>query len=511
MSWRERGIAYGLATFAGVLTFLGFAGFDLWPLAFVAFVPLFVAIDRVRPFGGFAVLRLAVYFGFVADWGGYYWLVEMMKSFSGFSVPLCIFFASILILYTGGSFGLFGWLWARARDRGYNITIAAVCALLACEFVYPLLFPFFYGASFHMLPVLLQIADLGGALLLTALAISVNAAIYELVEARLRKATLPWKAPAATFAFVAFTLIYGVVRIDQIDARTAAAPKQTIAMVQANMGIFAKREDADEGDRRHRAQSAAIERELHPDLIVWPESGFAHFLPRDVQNVSRSVFNGQVHTPVLFGGLSLEFDETGGSISYNTAYMTDGLGNVRGTYDKTYLLAFGEYIPFGDVFPSLYRISANSGHFTRGSHVRALPLGEYRVSTLICYEDIIPSFVRRAVTEVNPHVLINITNDAWFGNTHEPWIHFALAKFRAVEHHRFLLRATNSGVSGVMDASGRVVTHSGVFTQENLHAEVAMLQGSTVYETLGDWPGWLSLVGILWMAFRRKFATARST
>lgn len=508
MTWRERGIVYGLSLLGGTLAFLGFAGFDIWPLAFVAFVPFFAAIDRARPFGGFAVLRVTLLFGFTMSWGGYYWLVEMLKSFSGFSTPLCIFFASILLLYTAGGAGLFGWLWSRARDRGFNITLAAVCGIAATEFFYPQLFPYFYGASLHSVPVLLQVADLGGALLVSVLTVVVNAGIYELVEARLAKKPLPWRGPASALGFAAFSIVYGLVRMHQFDAVSAAAPKITVAMVQANMGIFAKREDAEEGDRRHRDQSEAIEREVHPDLIVWPESGYAHFLRRGVRNVSHSVLHDQVHTPVLFGGLAIDFDEVGNSKSYNTAYMTDANGNVTGTYDKTYLLAFGEYIPFGETFPSLYQISANSGHFIQGSHVRPLRLGPYRITTLICYEDIIPTFVRHAVNEANPHVLINITNDAWFGNTHEPWIHFALSKFRAVEHRRYLVRATNSGVSGVMDASGRVVRHSGVFVQQNLHAEIPMLQSHTVYETLGDWPAWLGAIGILWMAFRRKFTAA---
>ena len=508
MTWRERGITYGLAVVGGTMAFLGFAGFDIWPLAFVAFVPMLFAIDRARKFGGWSALLVSLTFGFTMDWGGHYWLVEMLKSFSGFSVPMCIFFASILILYTGGSLGFFGWLWSRARDRGFNPTLAAVAAFLASEFVYPLLFPFYYGASFHMLPVVLQVSDLGGPLLVSGLCIIVNSALFELIDARLTRKPLLWKGPSAALAYVVFVLVYGAVRIHQVDERVAHAPRINVGLVQANMGVFAKREDAQEGDRRHREQSAQLEREEHPDLLVWPESGFAHYLPRDVVNVSDSVFRNQVHTPTIFGGLSLDVPPSGDPIAYNTAFITDELGNVRGTYDKTYLLAFGEYLPLGETFPSLYRISRNSGHFTRGSHVRPMPFGPYRISTLICYEDIIPAFVRHAVNEANPHVFVNITNDAWFGNTSEPWIHFALSKFRAVEHHRFLVRSTNSGVSAVVDASGRVVRHSGVYVRENLTASVAMLQGKTVYEFVGDWPGWLSCLGMLWMAFRRKRSDA---
>lgn len=498
----RRVLPYALAVVGAVFAFLGFAGFDLWPFAFVAFIPLFAALDLVRARGTRSVLAVATLFGFVANWGGYYWLMHVLNVFSGFGPVLCAVFASVLILYTGGSFVLAFWLWTRARSRGWNLTLAAVAAMLACELLYPLLFPFYYGASFHMLPVLLQVADLGGPLLLTALAFVVNAALYELGHALVTRARpLPWKAPLAAAAYVVFVLVYGVYRMHVVDAAVAAAPKLEVGLVQANMGLTEKRENPMEGQVRHIDQSLELQSGEHPDLIVWPESAFMYFIPERVRNVKDYVL-GDVTTPVLFGGLSRRTVD-GVERHYNTAFITDERGTIRGTYDKTYLLAFGEYIPFGETFPFLYDISKKSGRFTAGDHVRPLPFRGYSIATLICYEDVLPGFVRSAM-QSNPHLIVNVTNDAWFGDTHEPWIHFALAKFRAVEHHRFLVRSTNSGVSGVIDPTGRVVAHTKTFVRESLNAEVAMLQGRTVYASLGDWPGWLSVALIGWMAFRRR-------
>jgi apolipoprotein N-acyltransferase len=181
-----------------------------------------------------------------------------------------------------------------------------------------------------------------------------------------------------------------------------------------------------------------------------------------------------------------------------------------GTYDKTYLLAFGEYLPVGDVFPQLYDISPASGRFSPGDDVTPLELttedGEtYRLSVLICYEDIVSSFVRRAVNEGDPHLLVNMTVDSWFGETQEPDVHLGLARFRAIEHRRYLVRATNSGVSAIIDATGAVTTRSGLFTAETLHGEVAMLSGTTSsFAIFGHWPAWLALGGIAWMATRPR-------
>ena len=191
---------------------------------------------------------------------------------------------------------------------------------------------------------------------------------------------------------------------------------------------------------------------------------------------------------------------------YNTVFLTDDHGMVQSTYDKTYLLMFGEYLPFGDAFPILYELSPNSGRFTSGTHVRPMTLGGWRISTPVCYEDVLARFTRKMVREAKPHLLINLTNDAWFGDTQEPGIHLVLSQYRAIEHRRYMVRATNSGISAVVDPLGRVVAQTGVLTRENLRYDVRMLDVDTVYTRFGDWPGWLGLAAIVWMLIRRRDA-----
>ncbi len=494
-----------LAALSGALYFLGFAGFDLWPLCLVALIPLFIVLDgqgAERALSGKRALAVGVVFGFVTHAGGYYWLVGMLENFSGFPLPACVFFAAVVYLYQGGQPALFFWLLARARARGWPLTPTAVAAFCAVELGYPLLFPSYYCNSLYDLPLLLQVVDLGGPILLTALAVAVNGALYEVGRALFGKRPLRRALPAATCLALGLTLLYGCWRIGQVGERMRAAEKVTVGIVQANLGMFQKRRDRLEGLHRHLEQSERLEREVAPDLLVWPESAVQQVIPEARRNLRRGVLDS-VTTPVLFGGLSVR-REQGKRRLYNTAFITDREGNILGTYDKTYLLAFGEFLPLGETFPILYEWSPQSGHFTPGSRLEPLPFRQWRLTTLVCYEDIIPGFVRRAVSEGRPHLLVNITNDAWFGDTNEPWIHLALARFRAVEHHRYLVRATNSGVSAIIDPVGRVVTHSGVFERASLHAEVAMLQGATVYQMVGDWPGWLGLAWTLFAVFRRR-------
>jgi apolipoprotein N-acyltransferase len=173
---------------------------------------------------------------------------------------------------------------------------------------------------------------------------------------------------------------------------------------------------------------------------------------------------------------------------------------------------FGEYLPFGDELPILYKWSPNSGHFSKGTSLDPLfvDLGGARhpVTMLICYEDILPGFTNDAVRHADPELLVNMTNDAWFGDTAEPWEHLALAQLRAVEHRRYLVRGTNSGVSAVVDPVGRVVAHTGAFRQETLASTIHWMRSKTVYERVGDGPWALVTLLVAAGAFVRRRATS---
>jgi len=198
-----------------------------------------------------------------------------------------------------------------------------------------------------------------------------------------------------------------------------------------------------------------------------------------------------------------QVDDARRYILYNSALLTDRKGAVVGRFDKQRLVMFSESMPFGETFPILYEWSPNSGKFVPGTRFDPLTFGEHQVATIICYEDIIPGFVNRIVNNGDPDLIANLTNDAWFGDTTEPWIHLALSQLRAVEHRRYFVRSTNSGVSAVIDPVGRVVKHGGTFEEQALLAEIAWLKGKTVYELLGDVPWWLASLIALGFAIAR--------
>jgi apolipoprotein N-acyltransferase len=524
-------LRYVLAALSGALYFLGFAGFDLWPLAFVALVPLLWALDPRVPLRTRDLLGLGACAGFVMNVGGYYWIVHTLREFSGFPLPLCLLFAAVVWLYQSLTLACFALLYRWQRRAGLDALVAAGAAMCFAEWAIPLLFEHYFGASLHGLPLAIQVADLGGPLLVTGLLTLANAGIYVLLRSWLdaratrraaavaraglrppssshaptpaRSGKLALREPLIAAALWGLTLLYGAHRIYTVDAQAARAPTLTVGTVQTNMGLFEKRDDPQEGWRRHLEQSLELTSKRRVDLLVWPESAFNWFIPEGMHNVSREVLGDKIHVPTLFGGLSRRLVE-GKRRPFNTAFMTDAQGNLVGSYDKIYLLAFGEYLPLGETFPVLYEWSPNSGNFAQGQHRKPLLLGEYRISVLICYEDILPNFVRGVVKEANPQLFVNLSNDAWFGDSHEPWEHLALAKFRAVEHHRALVRSTNSGVSAMIDPVGRVLAASGVFTRENLAASLPLLDQNYLYETVGDFPAALALGALALAAWRRR-------
>lgn len=490
--------ALGLAVATGLFMWLGFAGKDILPCAFVSLAPVLVAL---RGRSGWAAFRLGWLAGFVGTAGGFSWIVGMLQSFSGFPLPLCVLFAALLWLSTGFPFGVLAWVVTKADARGVPRLVSVPLALAAVEMTIPALFPWYLAASLHTAPVLIQTADLGGPLLIGAMLGLGHAALAEVAER-----SGPWPARLRPLAWpLAFWLLavpYGYWRIGQVDAEARTARSLRVGVVQQNLGLMEKRTDPYLALERHLEASRLLERR-GVDLLVWSESAISFRIPEEVRNIRDYIPPWDLRTPVLFGALSVRGDERSPTL-FNTAFITDATGAIRGTYDKVFLLAFGEYIPFGETFPQLYDISRNSGHFTRGSRLVALPIPGGTVAPLICYEDILPRFVRDFQRQADADLLAVILNDAWFGDSAEPWIHNALAKFRAIEQRRDLVRSANSGVSSVIDAAGRVVAQGGTFRRENVVGTVHLRHRGTPYRTLGDLLGWAGIVASLWFILPRR-------
>ena len=494
--------AAGAALLCGVCYFLAFPGIDIWPLGFVALIPLRLALLGQTPKRAFWLGWLS---GLTMISLGFYWMVDMMRQFSGFSTPICALMLLIVNAFQAGRMGLFAWLFVRGEGR-FPPGIVWLCALVTSELCFPVLFFWSFGAVVHGQPALTQLAEVGGIYAVALVMAAANFGLSELAVARLRRRPVNVKAALPYLLVPVVAVLYGALRIHQVDARVAAAPKARVGVVQANMSLTGKRSHPNEGMRRHLSATHALTSKQPLDLVIWSETSVMGAMREDEASaiITRS-FAARLHVPLLFGAVLVKKVSDAREYAYfNSALITDESGQVHGRYDKQELVPFSEHMPFGREIPKLYEISPNSGMFERGESDAPLPLGEHRIGTLICNDDAVPALANRVTQDPQTDLLANLTNDAWFGDTTEPWIHLALAKFRAIEHRRFFVRSTNSGISAFIDPVGRVLAATHPFKEETLVHEVAWLRGRTAYELLGTYPYWLAGAFALYAAFARR-------
>lgn len=491
---------------------------DVWPLMWVGLLPMVpVALGAATPRRAF---MYGWFNGTIAMTWAFYWMKGLLERFGHMPQIEAIPIMMLLTTYQGLEFALWAWLVHRLARRRPDLPLAwaVPLAMVAIELLVPQIFPFYLAISQAWVPPVIQIADLTGPMGVTFVVLMVTGALYDAGRAVLRAraaaaaATTQLAAAARSLripaAVVAFTLLYGAVRIHQMDARRAAAPKARVGLVQANVGMSDKWDPLERGRLLdlHQRLSSELTAE-GADLLVWPESSYPYALSRnmtqDFPAGDPRRIRGTGNTPVVFGAVTLDgYPQIGKRrFPYNTALILDEQGRVAGTFDKVFLLIFGEYIPFYDKLPWFTKVFPEASNFNRGAAPGSFPFRlkgrDYRLGPLICYEDILPGFTRQT-TALGPNLLVNITNDAWFGKTFEPYQHLALAVFRSVENRLEMVRAVNTGVSAHIDAVGRVRATLPAVDPDSepppmpmkMMAEAALLERGGVYARVGDVFAW---------------------
>jgi apolipoprotein N-acyltransferase len=405
-------------------------------------------------------------------------------------------------LWFAGGFAVMAVLTRAIRRRGWPIAVAGVAPLLVVEWLHPQLFPVYAGAGLVGVTPLVQIADLGGPLLLTALVGSVNAAAFETLVWLRGKRPLPLAALVCALSFALLALLYGRLRTSALEQRLLEAPELRVGVVQANLGVIEKRTDDRGVQRAHLEATRALLEGGPLDLVIWPETA----LPRALRGplpISGRLIRRDLSVPLLFGGTLIEVVDQQ-RVQANAALLVDAEGMIRQAYRKNLLIPLAESVPLRALLPWLEDRLPHAQAFRASEEVTPLQLGPWRIATPICYEAVRPAFVRRMVEAGAPHLLVTLANDAWFGDSQEPWLHLQLARLRAVEQRRYLVRATNSGISAIVDPLGRIVAHTHLFTRETLRGEVRLLEGLTPYARVGDWPGALGAALAAFALARRR-------
>jgi len=226
-------------------------------------------------------------------------------------------------------------------------------------------------------------------------------------------------------------------------------------------------------------------------FILWPESStpfyFEHDLLRggDIRRLAR-----EAGATLLIGSDQVEplkavAEQKAEARYYNAAFLVKPDGQVGAVYRKMHLVPFGEYVPLKDLLFFVGPIVEAVSAFTPGSDPVLMPVDGHMVSTAICYEVVYPHLIRQGVLN-GAELLTTITNDAWYGETSAPFQHFELAAMRAIEQGRYLVRAANTGISGIVDPYGRVLAQTALFDTTTVIGEVRLLREQTVYARIGD-------------------------
>ncbi len=509
---------WALSILAALALIFAYAPFDLCFLCFL--LPFFFT----GMFFQLKTERQALWFGFfhslVLMWGGFYWVVYVIHVFGELgwipSALLYVGFCGIGAL----NIPLFSWLTFRLYRRipakaptwvaGLWFAVFFPAWFTILEFLIPKLFPWYLGHALYRYPVLIQIVEWTGVSFLTFSLFSAGSTAAAYVWRSQHGYALPRWLPAIPIGLWTFALIFGAVRL---QAPLPDGPTLNLALVQANIGSL-DRVKAKMGiggrlrfvmDKYISLTEKALKQTPKPNLILWPETAMPFQMEspiRYAQEIRQKVVEWGV--PLVVGAYAqspFHFDR-----DYNAAFLVEPRPVTQPGYrlsiaPKNVLLAFGEYMPLGDTFPALYRWFPQVSNFELGREQTVFQtLDGIRLGVTICYEAIIPSFVRK-VANRKIQALLNLTNDSWFGPTSEPYQHGQLSIFRAIETRTPLIRVTNTGTSFVVDTNGHIGKMTPVYDEAVLLETVHLpsTPPETIYVKLGEWWNLLLMAG--WIGF----------
>ena len=484
-----------LAAISGLLLTGAFPkiGFD-W-LIWFALLPLLYALKNMPAWAAF---RMGFVTGLIHFLTLLYWLVPVMRTYgylpAYLSITVLCLFAAVLALFIA----LFSAVLAAFGKTPVRSLIMIPIGWVALEYLRTFIFSGFpwelLGYSQFNRLQLIQISDIFGVYGLSALIAFTNATLFisllHFTKRRWQDSNISNRLAVGSIivlmAAFGLTLLYGHWRLNDVTKRMTASPKARVAVIQGNIDQAIKWNPAfqiDTVEKYNRLSASIIEQ--HPDLIVWPESATPFFFLYDIKP-SELVFEGihQTAKDYLIGSPSF-VRQNDVAKYFNSAYLISPQSKTMGKYDKTHLVPYGEYVPFKKWLPFLGKIVAQVGDFEAGAIGNTLQWKDQKIGVQICYEIIFPG-LSRAMARNNASLLINITNDAWFGTTSGPYQHFSMAVFRAVENKRSLARAANTGISGFIDPAGRILTATALLEEAAVVRSIPLLKEKTVYTIIGD-------------------------
>ncbi len=533
---------WGLAMVSGVLQVLPYpiAGpVPLWRthVCWIALTPLLWALvgddSKGRPIGRAQGAALGYGSGFIWYMGSCYWIYQTMHVYGGLAKPIAAVIVALFSLYVGLYHALFGWLVATVRNSrlGRQGALLLVPVLwVATELARSRItsFPWdLLGVTQVDNPLLRQIAPWAGVCGISFVIAAVNALWLLRISVRERRWTRPVMAVVgvAIIAAYTFALLHPRRRVQAMEGGTGT-------LLQENLDVGAVEVQPTETEGQLLQQFAALSRRpagvllrgmtetpgarVFPDpqkpalqlpqgarsvedafkptdLVVWPESP-APFREAELEfRAALGTLARQMGAPIIVGNIGIDqsHDKTKPRPydTYNSASFIRPDGTFAGRYDKMHLVPFGEYVPYKQLFFFAGSLLAEVGTFEPGVKRGVFTSGGHTYGTFICYESIFGDEIRE-FSKMGADVLINISNDGWYGDTSAPWQHLNMVRMRAIESHRWVLRATNTGVTSVIDPDGRVFLSTPRHARTAIRVPFGYEHDVTFYARHGDWLPW---------------------
>ena len=510
----ESGPAKGfvLAAVSGLLLAFAFPRFDWAFLAWFAFLPLWTACRNRSP-------RRAALLGFTTGLVFYLiglsWVTNTLTDYGHLHPAASWLVLVLLVAYLSAFPALFCWLLNRMVARNPLLFFLWAPVLwTSLEFLRstPDVLGFSWlglGYSQYASLPFIQIAEITGVYGVSALIVLVNAGLFVLSHPDFQKLEgfdrLRWPLAFITVGCLGACWGYGTW---QLNRPAPAGPVLKLALIQPNISQSMKWDPRFAGEVMAAFESLTRRAaESQPDLVVWPEAATPFYFERDPAGTRRvRQLVRRTGVPLVFGSparvpLPGPLPEAGGPTEalYNSAFLLDRQGRTLGRYDKVHLVPFGEFVPFRPVLFFVEKLTVGITDFARGDSFDVLSVEGHRFGVSICYEITFPDLVRRPVRD-GAQFLVNITNDAWFGRSAASYQHIAMAALRAVENRAPVVRAANTGITGLIDASGKIRQATELFVQDVVVGEIHPRTGPpTIYAQAGDLFAWicLALAGIL--------------
>jgi apolipoprotein N-acyltransferase len=489
-----------LAMVSGLLLAASFPAIQFPLLAWFALVPLLIALRGSSVRNGFWTGGIT---GLVYFAGTVHWVTNSVHFYGNVPLVPASLITLLLCAYLAIYPALFGAALVHVRKNHPSLAFLAAPALwTALELARTYVFSGFPWSllgytQYRLLPVI-QVADITGVYGISFLIVLVNAALAELMMDR--KRFIPLVAAGSVLLLV---LSYGVLQLRKPEAQGTF----TVSVIQGNI------EQDQKWDPAYQMQVTSVYERLtlkaakqRPDLVLWPETATPFYFNSPggadrEQTANLERFVKRNHIPILFG--SPTYEVLPGRVVHlrNSAFLLSPEGTALAEYHKFHLVPFGEYVPLKSVLFFVDKMVQAIGDFQAGREytVMAVPVPgqqDVKVSTVICYEIIFPDLVRRFVDK-GATVITTITNDAWFGRTAAPYQHFSMAVLRAVENRVPIARAANTGISGFIDANGKVLQTSGIFVEADLMQALAPGSTKTFYTRYGDIFSYLCVIFVL--------------